>query len=73
MPSRFRPGARFRVEFDGATFAEDLEHTSSDNGRSLAESERDELIAPALRGPTSSAPNFKSSTSDASGRRRPAV
>jgi two-component system, NarL family, response regulator NreC len=36
MPSASRPGAHFRVEFDDATFAEDLEHTSSDTGRALA-------------------------------------
>jgi hypothetical protein len=37
MPSASRPGAHFRVEFDDATFAEDLEHTSSDTGRVLAQ------------------------------------
>jgi hypothetical protein len=48
MSSRSRPGARFRVEFDDATFAEDLEHTSSDTGRTLAHSERDKLTADGL-------------------------
>jgi hypothetical protein len=33
MPGAPRPGAHFRVDFDDATFAEDLEHTSSDTGR----------------------------------------
>jgi hypothetical protein len=28
MPSQSRPGARFRVEFDDATFAEDLAHNT---------------------------------------------
>jgi hypothetical protein len=40
-----RPDARFRVEFDDATFTEDLEHTSSDTGRTLARRERDKLTA----------------------------
>jgi hypothetical protein len=35
MPSAPRPDAHFRVEFDNATFAEDLEHTSADTGRTL--------------------------------------
>jgi hypothetical protein len=43
MPSASRPGAHFRVEFDDATFAEDLEHTSSDTGRTLAQRERNKL------------------------------
>lgn len=42
------PGARFGVEFDDAAFAEDLEHTSSDTGRTLAERERDKLTADGL-------------------------
>jgi hypothetical protein len=38
MPGASRPGAHFRVDFDDATFAEDLEHTSSDtDGRSPRE------------------------------------
>jgi hypothetical protein len=48
MPSASRPGAHFRVEFDDATFAEDLEHTSSDTGRALAQRERDKLTAERL-------------------------
>jgi hypothetical protein len=48
MPSQSRSGGRFRVEFDDPTFAEDLEHTTSDTGRALAESERDELTADGL-------------------------
>jgi hypothetical protein len=43
MPGASRPGAHFRVDFDDATFAEDLEHTSSDTGRELAQRERDKL------------------------------
>src|ERR1019366_4237944 len=39
MPAASRPGACFRVEFDDATFAEDLEHTSSDAERTLAQRE----------------------------------
>lgn len=45
MPGASRPGAHFRVDFDDATFAEDLEHTSSDTGRELARRERDKLTA----------------------------
>jgi hypothetical protein len=45
MPSASRLGAHFRVECDDATFAEDLEHTSSDTGRLLAQRERDKLTA----------------------------
>jgi hypothetical protein len=41
MPGASRPGAHFRVEFDDAAFIEDLEHTSSDTGRALAQRERD--------------------------------
>lgn len=48
MPSASRPGAHFRVDFDDATFAEDLEHTSSDTGRELAHRERDKLTAAGL-------------------------
>ena len=48
MPTTSRPGARFRVGFDDATFAEDLEHTSSDTGRTLARRERDKLTADGL-------------------------
>lgn len=48
MPSASRPGAHFRVDFDDATFAEDLEHTSSDTGRELAQRERDKLTAEGL-------------------------
>jgi hypothetical protein len=43
MSGASRPGAHFRVDFDDATFAEDLEHTSSDTGRELAQRERDKL------------------------------
>jgi hypothetical protein len=43
MPGASRPGAHFRVDFDDATFAEDLEHTSSGTGRTLAQRERDKL------------------------------
>jgi hypothetical protein len=43
MPGAPRPGAHFRVDFDDATFAEDLEHTSSDTGRELAQRERNKL------------------------------
>ncbi len=43
MPGASRPDAHFRVDFDDATFAEDLEHTSSDTGRELAQRERDKL------------------------------
>jgi hypothetical protein len=43
MPGASRPGAHFRVDFDDATFAEDIEHTSSDTGRELAQRERDKL------------------------------
>ncbi len=45
MTTASRPDARFRVEFDDATFTEDLEHTSSDTGRTLAQRERDKLTA----------------------------
>ena len=48
MPGASRPGAHFRVDFDDATFAEDLEHTSSDTGRELAQRERDKLTAEGL-------------------------
>jgi hypothetical protein len=48
MPSASRPGAHFRVEFDDATFAEDLEHTSSDTGQALAQRARDRLTAEGL-------------------------
>jgi hypothetical protein len=48
MPSASRLGAHFRVECDDATFAEDLEHTSSDTGRLLAQRERDKLTAETL-------------------------
>jgi hypothetical protein len=48
MPSRSRPGARFRVEFDDATFAEDLGHITSATGRTLAQSERDDITAVGL-------------------------
>lgn len=42
------PGARFGVEFDDAAFAEDLAHTSSDAGRTLAHRERDKLTTDGL-------------------------
>jgi hypothetical protein len=42
MPSQSGPRAHFRVTFDDAAFAEDLEH-SSPAGRNAAYSERDEL------------------------------
>lgn len=48
MPGASRPDAHFRVEFDDAAFAEDLEHTSSDTGRALAQRERDKLTAEGL-------------------------
>jgi len=48
MPGRSRPGAHYRVEFNDATFAEDLEHTASDTGRTLAQGERDKLTADGL-------------------------
>ncbi len=35
MPGASRPDAHFRVEFDDAAFAEDLEHTASGTGRTL--------------------------------------
>jgi hypothetical protein len=53
MPSASRPGPHFRVEFHDATFAEDLEHTSSDTGQALAQRARDRLTAEGCR-PTSS-------------------
>jgi hypothetical protein len=48
MPGASRPGAHFRVDFDDATFAEDLEHTSSATGQELAHRERDKLTAEGL-------------------------
>jgi hypothetical protein len=48
MPGASRPGAHFRVDFDDTTFAEDLEHTSSDTGRELAHRECDKLTAEGL-------------------------
>jgi hypothetical protein len=48
MPGASRPGAHFRVDFDDAAFAEDIEHTSSDTGRELAHRERDKLTAEGL-------------------------
>jgi hypothetical protein len=48
MPGASPSGAHFRVEFDDATFAEDLGHTSSDTGRSLAQRECHKLTAEGL-------------------------
>jgi hypothetical protein len=47
MPNPSRPGARFRVEFDDATFAEDIAHNSP-AGRTVAHDERDELTKDGL-------------------------
>jgi hypothetical protein len=65
MPSASRPGAYFRVEFDDATFAEDLEHTSSDTGRELAQRERDKLTAEGLPPTSSSAATPRPETAPA--------
>lgn len=65
MPGASRPGAHFRVDFDDATFAEDLEHTSSDTGRELAQRERDKLTDEGYRLTSSSAATPRPETAPA--------
>jgi hypothetical protein len=48
MPTALRPAVRFRVEFDDAAFAEDLEHVRSDTARTLAQRECKKLTADGL-------------------------
>jgi hypothetical protein len=55
MPGASRPGAHFRVDFDDVTFTEDLEHTSSDARRELAQRERNKLTSEGVPPASSSA------------------
>jgi hypothetical protein len=65
MPGASWHGAHFRVDFDDATFAEDLEHTSSDTGRECAHRERDKLTAEGCRPTSSSAATPRPETAPA--------
>ena len=47
MPSPSGPDAHFRVEFDDATFAEDLDHNAP-GGRTAARNAREELVKDGL-------------------------